>query len=554
MIEKIKQLYDYVPLKKSSKAVTLWLFKKLNIEYQQEDINDDNTTYNFSFQDANFHIICSNKGHEIVVNFYYIFCEKYDYRQAIYYLCNCLNRDYHQANFFYSYDEETNEISVHLKNTSRLDEENKENKERFTNILGDFFALRRLFHDEFVNIKSTVDKSKEVDVIDELHKEKRGKYLVYEQEIANKHFTAIRTNFQHLVLTPCDIFTISGKFLPADNIKKISFTHIHHSIQEIPIEEYTSFNIASTIRDIIENKNPNDDKEDKYQISISCLDGDYYTASLIWQSESKNSDYFLLTIQNSFLLKKNGMREESDQPLNMIYVLDKSKSNNIAEAKFMIDDAIDKAHAGKFDELTDEQLVLINFIGWSMSEDLYWGNKYFNDKCYFQAIKHFECVLNSIHPLFDTLNKKQKTEILEVYTKLGFSYTELKVYSKALFYLDVPFGYGHINGCIAYINCLVNSNDFRALDAIDNQLNLITRRLQEYEDDENLPENYVRYRNFLIRRRSFILIEKKLYDQAEEMLTRMLESEDETIQQFAESELAYLKSIKEKGNNNPTKE
>ncbi len=549
MIGKLKKIYDLVPVpsKKSSKEVAVWIFKQLNIEFTKEDVSDGVITYSFSFQDAFFHMSCFEGQPDVVVNFYYVFVEKYELRQGIAYLCNRLNREYHHATFFYSYGEDENDVSVHLKNTFTLTDTNLENKKVFTDKLGELFSLRRLFDDEFRGLRSSFEKSDRVDVLDELQMEKRAKYLLLEQEISNQHYPVIRTQFQHLVLTPNDIFTFSGKFLPQENVEKISFVYVHHFQEEIAKEDFASYNVAAKIRELRENlRQEGTGEKDRYILSVSCNDGSFYSANMIWQSESKTSDYYMLTINSPFVLKKSEVVTESEQPLNVVYVLDKSKSNNEAEAKYMIDDAIDKAKSGRYDELNDDQKVLVNFANWTIKEDLYWGYKYFNDKCYFQAIKHFECVLGAIHPVFDTLTKKQKTDILGVYFRTGFAYTELNVYSKALYYLDIPYCFGNLDGCMAYITCLLKAKDFRASDIIENQLSMITERLRDYDEEDEVPDSYMEYRNFLLRNRVIMLIDKKKYGHAEDMLNRMLKEDDEGLRIFAESELSYLKTLKEK--------
>lgn len=547
-------MYDNVRSKKSSRDVALWLFKKLNIEYTEGEAREEDTTYGFSFQDAYFSIVCSLKDEDAFICFNYIYTDKYKYRYAIQHLCNSLNKDYHQAICFFTYDETNDTVAVHMKSTIILDDENEINKERFTNMLNGFFSFRRAFHNEIESIKQSFDKKEDIDVIDELYREKRGRYLLLEQEIAQRHFSVLRTPFHHMVLTPHDIFSLSDSPLLKERIRKISFTHIHHSILTVSIDEYDTFNIASAIRKLRETMTEEEAKSDEYLLSITCIDGSHYSASMTWQSESKISDYFLLSIHNPYLLLNKEIQTEAEKVLNMIYVLDKSQSNNEAEVKYMINDALDKAQAGNYEELTDEQKVLVNFSSWSLAEDIYWGNKYFFDKCYFQAIKHYERILSAVHPIVDSLKKKQINDIMDVYYKLGFCYGELEIYSKALYYLDVPYNFGHVNGCMEYINCLVKSKDFRAIEVIDQQLSNINNRLSDFDEDDDIPSVFLDYRGFLIRRRTFVLIEAKKYDEAEKMLKQMLESEEEGMRTYAKSELEYLKKLMQSTSYNNDKE
>jgi hypothetical protein len=135
-----------------------------------------------------------------------------------------------------------------------------------------------------------------------------------------------------------------------------------------------------------------------------------------------------------------------------------------------------------------------------------------------------------------------------VYTRLGFSYVELKVYSKALYYLEIPYTYGNIDGCMEYINCLIGSNDFRALSVVETQLNAIIEKLRDYDEEDEMPEDYIDYRNFLLRRRAYLLIEKNRLDEAEKLLNRMLKEEDAVMLKFAEDKLKFIKEKRSKEN------
>ena len=143
---------------------------------------------------------------------------------------------------------------------------------------------------------------------------------------------------------------------------------------------------------------------------------------------------------------------------------------------------------------------------------------------------------------------------MDVYYKLGFCYGELEIYSKALYYLDVPYNFGHVNGCMEYINCLVKSKDFRAIEVIDQQLSNINNRLSDFDEDDDIPSVFIDYRGFLIRRRTFVLIEAKKYDEAEKMLKQMLESDEEGMRTYAKSELEYLKKLMQSTSYNNDKE
>ena len=97
------------------------------------------------------------------------------------------------------------------------------------------------------------------------------------------------------------------------------------------------------------------------------------------------------------------------------------------------------------------------------------------------------------------------------------------------------------------MNCLINLGDHRALMAIDSILEDLRSSLSEDEDDE--IEHPLRpFLQFLYRRKSYVLIELRRLDEAEEILRQMMD--DPESADFALDELAYIQQLREKGNIN----
>jgi hypothetical protein len=93
-----------------------------------------------------------------------------------------------------------------------------------------------------------------------------------------------------------------------------------------------------------------------------------------------------------------------------------------------------------------------------------------------------------------------------------------------------------------YINCLVNSCDHRALEVVENSLNKLGEIFHRVEDDEDGPSDaLIAFRNFLARRKCYILIDKQRFDEAKELLNKMLEDPDNS--DFAINELQYIDNL-----------
>ena len=120
---------------------------------------------------------------------------------------------------------------------------------------------------------------------------------------------------------------------------------------------------------------------------------------------------------------------------------------------------------------------------------------------------------------------------------IGWCYAELKLFERALFYLEICLMRGNIADKIEYINCLVNSKDVRAMWFILHEL----QQLSQLKENE-FTDEIIFYYHFLRRRRAYVLIDMGKLDDAEAEFTRMLD--EEANKPFAQRELEYIKQLR----------
>ena len=129
---------------------------------------------------------------------------------------------------------------------------------------------------------------------------------------------------------------------------------------------------------------------------------------------------------------------------------------------------------------------------------------------------------------------------------LGVCYGCLKQYEKAIYYLQQTEPFANQEGTEAYVNCLVNQKDHRALHIIDNLINFLREMTSQNGDEEGhdkpkLQASFVQVEhiyNFLLRRKAYLLVSTKNYDEAERLLKKMLDTPKNS--DFAIRELAYI--------------
>ena len=211
------------------------------------------------------------------------------------------------------------------------------------------------------------------------------------------------------------------------------------------------------------------------------------------------------------------------------------------EAKYRIDEAMDKAKSNQINELTDEQKLVLTHTEPSLQLDLYWGKKYYNKQCYFQALYHFNRVFENLKAQCVSWDDDMKDLYSEVCYYIGFIYTDLKMYDRAFYYLWPAQASGKIIGIQEFINCLCNMKDTRAKGFISSKAKEVTELMNKSEED---TERLLPLYNFLRRRYVFVLIDHQEFDEAEEILNKMIEEEQDL--EFAQGEMEYIKAFREK--------
>lgn len=214
------------------------------------------------------------------------------------------------------------------------------------------------------------------------------------------------------------------------------------------------------------------------------------------------------------------------------------------EAKYMVDEAMDLAKNGHLDELTNEQRLVVAHADPSVQTDLYWGKKFYNNRCYFQALYHFNRVFSFFRNNPNNWNEAINNLYCEVAFYIGFIYDDLGMYDRAFFYLYIAQR-TRIDGTQEFVNCLCNMKDVGAKGYIHSQAEEVMTQMKKSEEEaERLTPLY----NFLRRRYAYVLIDRGELDDAERMLKSMIDDEQDV--EFAKGELEYLHEIRRNAEEN----
>ena len=216
------------------------------------------------------------------------------------------------------------------------------------------------------------------------------------------------------------------------------------------------------------------------------------------------------------------------------------------EVKYMIDDAMDKVNSGKENELTDEQRFAIAHTNPKIQSDLYWGKKYFNNRCYYQALYHFNRAFRVFGSLpIDEWSAELRELFFEVSSCIGFIYADLGMNDRACYYLNIAKSSDHIDHIQEFINCLCNMRDLSALQLVMSYINDIREKMEANEAEiERLMPMF----QFFQRRYLYLLVEFRRWDDAEKQANFMIKNDIDA--EFAKGELEHIHRMREKDNTN----
>ena len=202
------------------------------------------------------------------------------------------------------------------------------------------------------------------------------------------------------------------------------------------------------------------------------------------------------------------------------------------EAKYMVDDAMDKWNSGRHNELTDEQRMVVDCVKPQYRTDLYWAHKYYNKKCYMQSLFYFSRVFGMVQNHMPSTD----TDLNDLYGRIAFSmaliYMQLSMFEQAFYYLHIARdeGYGPVE--LGY--CLQALNSPQAMDYVRDMHRDLAADLQKEENagDEGLLSIYLKANRLLI----LSLINKGSLFEAKSLLQDMKSQDFDS--EFAEEMLA----------------
>lgn len=281
------------------------------------------------------------------------------------------------------------------------------------------------------------------------------------------------------------------------------------------------------------------------------------------EDQTKDTLYYRATLSLAPVSLTINMDESSEQREKKItsvllgYDLTPSKER-LAHFRYVWKEALDKSKKGQEDDMSEDEKVLAKMQDSHMAENFFTGMQLYLHKRYYEAVGHLTDTYREMTRKVDGKGRFLKESFDEIAYLIGCCYMCLHQYEKACFYLQVTLPATREAYTEAYINCLVNNHDFRAMDNINGLLEnieMIIRSLDmgngNDDDEEELDpktaqekERMMHFAAFVKRRKAYLLVSLGKYDEAEALLKKLLDDPENS--DFALTELAYIQNNRTK--------
>ena len=526
-----------VPQSKQNFEVLEDVLAHFSCQFEKTE-TDNFWVYTFDFQGGHFRVPVPKSGlPSAPIEFPYIHSESSEGLNPMRIVCNEFNYTSNVSKFIYTFEESMDEFAVHIFTPMTLIDTSQDFYDYFEAVMNSQFTLRRDFVERLEEMKR---KQKHSDAdMDEMYL-RRINYLIHEQEISHQSEAfqirkTVGASFRiDEVLTLCfalhDIDYVYLKIVRDEQVKL-----------EFDVPTIRDWDLKANPADVnyyVYFNDPNSPKAPprqaqihlnvEYEDEVAC----YIRVTAILFPPPFNPNGVVLSGRSSIA------------DLSFIMAVDKVDEQKYRkEYEFIWNDAIDKANQDKHHELSKEQQFLVDAAVPDVGYYIYRGRRLYSDKRYYEAIDYLSHVFYYMNDNYIDMSPNQREAFCELCFIIGFCYMELHFYTDAYFFLKIVSEENNVQFAKEYVNCLVNSHDFRAHEVVNRMLAFVNDNIENAENmEEDVNPALLDFKNFLRRRKVYLYINEERYLRAERMCHEMLEEKEN--ENFAIDELAYIQQIR----------
>lgn len=527
---------------------------QMNCDFRWEDEQDERVVA-FDYQNGHFRIRIEKDTPYVRLMYLFFYNTSADNLQLVRHICNQCNLNSECERIVYSTNEEKNEVDVHAMSGVLLTGYNS--RDTLARAMQSMFSWQNAFDRRFKELQNA-DKSPEHDVERAAMAWGHEMSLLREMEMTHVFEEGVRDPAEDSTRVILKDIAMRAFGLKGMDIKAISIMEgsmggmtivddfaANLSPRQLVIGEISK---AARATAVVTYTEPGIKEQRTMMVMLSNHGGDDKTL------------YYRLTmtiepLSASFHRVHFGQQANLPQTVSVLIAIDQvSDKQRNDEFRYMWKEAIEKGKADDTDSLTDEQKLVWEFTQESLAKDLYHGRRLFGNDCYAEALVYLERAFGRLMQDFHKLRNSQKETFFEVCYLIGFCYSELRQYDRAMYYLDFTSPLRRITYTTEMVNSMVNSHDFRAEHMVDSLISELEGNQEDDEEEGPLLDSNVRnFYHFLRRRKVYLLIERESYLEVRTILKKMLDEPENS--DFAINELAYLNKIipdfSDEGSNDP---
>ena len=524
--------------------------KALNTQALWEKDHDD-LVARFDYQSGHFRVRLEKDSVCIRLFFFYFFDTPVSYLEPVRSLCNQCNLNAESCRIVYTVNEKTGKVDLHIIDALTLHDDDATDNLRKE--LSNIFYWQALFVQQYSELKPSTKHISNYDVEKQGAEWQHELFLIREQEMMHQsegpnwhEQEGSEFSLGHLLTAALGLSSLQPVSLDIcrgdqvehhDSADEILSYPIHQAI--IKDEKVTtpsamlrlSFThpAESSIRQqlII-------DVEDEGQSTETI----YYRVTLC----------LIPTLLTQDLLVESNDHQKTTTSLLLGY--DRKGKKNVQEKyNYIWKETMAKQQQGSTDQLSSDDKLFLFLQSPELRQLFIESKDLINEKRYYEAIRRLEPVYQELAKASGDMAPQELNYYFEVSYLLGSCYTFLGRYKEGIFYLQPLIRTRRINYTEMYINCLVNLHDGNAMRFINRLLGDIVPPMvnEDADDEEDYPDEQQSEKsfiNFLKRRKAYLLVEMKEYDDAEKLLKKMLDEPDSS--DFALQELAFIQKNKGK--------
>ncbi len=526
------------------KAIIKRALKQLNVNAEWTR-DKDTFTSRFAYQGGHFSIEVENGHKYATLNYLYFYKADMDSIENVRAVCNLCNLNADNCRIVYTVDSKDSCVDVHFISEILAAQDSVGQSLQLA--MGDAFRWQNTFIKKFEDLgkNNKSDQEKKAADIDSELELLREQEMTHQQEGPDWHETASKPHsLSHVLATTMGLTDI----VPID----LTITEGESTTTMTSSDEILGMNIHTMLID---------DGKPKRKSAFAKLDfydprdisqGRHLMMDFEAEGQTKDTLYYRVTLSLSPTSPSGETDDGSCQRQKLMtsvllgYDITPSEER-LAHFRYVWKEAMSKIKNGDQASMTDEEKLLAKMQSPRIAENFHIGKRLYVQRRFYEALGHLTDAYHELEAKWTNKDRSCRDSIYETAYLIACCYMSLGQYEMACFYIQVtmPFDIGKFTK--VYINSLVNNNDFRALDAINTLLDELARlRENNFVDEDDQYDSGTAqldsFISFVNRRKAYLLVNLGRYDEAEAILTKMLNEPENS--DFALNELAYIQKNK----------